>query len=102
VFLLRMNDGVLPSLKQSSSLFRGAVSENQEDSTSNQTRIDEERRCAYVAITRTRKRLVLSYASFDDEKGVAMAPSTFLFELGLLGPQKANILDVKTTEEDVV
>lgn len=51
-----------------------------------ETQIEEERRLAYVAITRPKERIALSYvkqaSAFDDSK--FLIPSKFLFEMGIL------------------
>jgi len=49
--------------------------------------IEEERRLFYVAVTRAKERLYLSYAKYDRHKKVDYKPSLFLYEAGLL---KAN------------
>jgi DNA helicase-2/ATP-dependent DNA helicase PcrA len=46
--------------------------------------IDEERRLFYVAVTRAKKRLFLSYAKYDRIKKVEYKPSQFLYEAKLL------------------
>ncbi len=46
--------------------------------------IDEERRLFYVAVTRARDRLWLSYAKFDKVKKLSFHPSLFLHEAGLV------------------
>jgi DNA helicase-2/ATP-dependent DNA helicase PcrA len=48
--------------------------------------IEEERRLFYVAVTRARESLFLSYASRDEYKKIDYAPSLFLYEAGLLEP----------------
>ncbi len=45
--------------------------------------IEEERRLFYVAVTRARNRLFLSYAKYDSFKDVSFLPSQFLYEAGL-------------------
>jgi DNA helicase II / ATP-dependent DNA helicase PcrA len=60
VFMIGMEDGVLPHA-------------NSED-------IEEERRVAYVGVTRARKRLGLTYAA--ERYGERSKPSPFLFEIG--------------------
>jgi Superfamily I DNA and RNA helicases len=49
--------------------------------------IDEERRLFYVAVTRARDRLWLSYAKSDKVKKLRFAPSLFLYEAGLINNQ---------------
>ncbi|MCH9740869.1 MAG: ATP-dependent helicase [Epsilonproteobacteria bacterium] len=46
--------------------------------------LDEERRLFYVAVTRAKERLYLSYAKSDRVKKLDFKPSPFLFEAGLL------------------
>jgi len=46
--------------------------------------IDEERRLFYVAVTRARDKLFLSYARYDKVKKIPFKPSPFLYEAGLL------------------
>ncbi len=46
--------------------------------------IDEERRLFYVAVTRARDKLFLSYARYDKVKKISFKPSPFLYEAGLL------------------
>ncbi len=46
--------------------------------------IEEERRLFYVATTRARDRLYLSYASWDKYKKIDHKPSQFLYEAGLI------------------
>ena len=46
--------------------------------------LEEERRLMYVAITRAKENLVLSYAKRDALKGIEYEPSRFLYEAGLL------------------
>jgi DNA helicase-2/ATP-dependent DNA helicase PcrA len=46
--------------------------------------IEEERRLFYVAVTRAKDRLYLSYAKFDKIKKTNFVPSQFLFEAGLI------------------
>ena len=46
--------------------------------------IEEERRLFYVAVTRAKDRLYLSYAKYDKIKKSNFVPSQFLFETGLI------------------
>lgn len=46
--------------------------------------LEEERRLFYVAITRAKENLILSFASRDTIKNVNYSPSIFLYESGLL------------------
>lgn len=45
--------------------------------------LEEERRLFYVAVTRAKNILYLSYAKYDKNKKTSFAPSCFLFEAGL-------------------
>ena len=67
VFLVGLEDGLFPSQK----------------STEEPGRLEEERRLAYVGITRARTRLVLTYAESRRLHGVEMysRPSRFLREI---------------------
>ena len=69
VFVVRFNEGVFPSQR--------AVLE------SGYTALEEERRLAYVAITRAMKKLYLTYSSdFSYVIGSSLIPSKFLAESG--------------------
>jgi len=46
--------------------------------------LDEGRRLFYVAVTRARDELVLSYAKFDKIRKINYEPSCFLREAGLV------------------
>lgn len=46
--------------------------------------IEEERRLFYVAVTRAKEKLFLSYAKKDASKHIDYAPSIFLYEAGLI------------------
>ncbi len=48
--------------------------------------VEEERRLFYVAVTRAKNRLFLSYARHDAFKDIDFLPSQFLYEAGLLKP----------------
>lgn len=50
--------------------------------------LDEERRLFYVAVTRAKERLFLSYAKKDALKNIDYAPSIFLYEAGMVGVEK--------------
>ena len=47
-------------------------------------RIEEERRLFYVAVTRAKNLLYLSYAAYDGFKDTSFFPSQFLYEAGML------------------
>lgn len=46
--------------------------------------LEEERRLFYVAVTRAKDKLYLSFAKYDKQKKVEYKPSPFLYEAGLL------------------
>jgi len=46
--------------------------------------LEEERRLFYVAVTRAKEKLYLSYAKYDRVKKIEFKPSPFLYEAGLL------------------
>ena len=71
VVLPRLNEGICPSYS-----YRGI-----EDPVARKDLMEEERRLAYVAATRSRRFLLVSWALEDDE-GNAMTPSRFLEEMG--------------------
>ncbi len=50
--------------------------------------LEEERRLFYVAVTRAKKKLYLSYAKYDRIKKVEYKPSQFLYEANLLRKEK--------------
>ena len=45
--------------------------------------LEEERRLFYVAVTRARDELILSYAKYDKIKKINYQPSRFLIEAGM-------------------
>ena len=69
VYLIGLADEVLPSY-------------NSLQSGPNSSQVEEERRNCFVAITRARERLTLSWA--ESYKGYAKQPSRFLSEMGLV------------------
>ena len=79
VFLIRFNEGILPSAIRPNTGI--VVTSAHEDSKAEVFRMEEERRCAYVAITRTRESLVLSFVVRDDDTNAHLLPSRFLEEL---------------------
>lgn len=48
--------------------------------------LEEERRLFYVAVTRAKENLILSYAKRDEMKNIDYEPSQFLYEGGLIKP----------------
>jgi len=46
--------------------------------------LDEERRLFYVAVTRAKDILYLSFAKYDKMKKMDFAPAQFLYEAGLI------------------
>ena len=54
--------------------------------------IEEERRLFYVAVTRAKDRLFLSYAKYDRVKRSDFKPSQFLYEARLLKGEGANLI----------
>jgi DNA helicase-2/ATP-dependent DNA helicase PcrA len=57
--------------------------------------IEEERRLFYVAVTRAKDRLSLSYAKYDRVKKIDFKPSPFLYEAGLLKGEANYITNIK-------
>ena len=77
VFVIGMNEGIFPSKR---SVDEGGL--------------EEERRLAYVAITRAKKSLFVSYPNgFNVLTKESKRPSTFLFEANLLTEQDAPMFD---------
>lgn len=63
--------------------------------------IEEERRLFYVAVTRAKDRLYLSYAKFDKIKKANFVPSQFLFEAGMIPKDETyHALVAKGTAEE--
>jgi len=83
VVLPRMNEGMCPISSYRSS----------EDGALRRDMIEEERRLAYVAATRSRRFLLFSWASEDDE-GRTLTPSRFLEEM------TANTWELVTVDRD--
>ncbi len=89
VFLAGMEDGVFPSLRE-------------RDNTSQDAALEEERRLAYVAITRARERLVMTHARIRRVWGETrpQSPSRFLDDLPpgcLAAPSRARTGPVSQT-----
>ncbi|MEJ2468477.1 MAG: 3'-5' exonuclease, partial [Campylobacterales bacterium] len=61
--------------------------------------LDEERRLFYVAVTRAKDVLYLSFAKYDRIKKTQFVPSIFLYEAGMLPPDENYAMLVKKTEE---
>jgi DNA helicase-2/ATP-dependent DNA helicase PcrA len=61
--------------------------------------LDEERRLFYVAVTRAKDLLYLSYAKYDRIKKMQFVPSVFLYEAGLLKEDEQYALLQKKEEE---
>ncbi|MDO9207497.1 MAG: ATP-dependent helicase [Sulfuricurvum sp.] len=62
--------------------------------------IEEERRLFYVAVTRAKDRLYLSYAKYDKIKKTSFVPSQFLFETGLIPKDETYAALVNKKEAD--
>jgi len=62
--------------------------------------LDEERRLFYVAVTRAKDILYLSYAKYDKIKKQNFAPSQFLYEAGLVPKDDSYRKMVMQEEED--
>jgi DNA helicase-2/ATP-dependent DNA helicase PcrA len=77
VFLTGLEDGLFPSLRNADARGRGG------DAVSEDAALEEERRLAYVAITRARQRLVLTHARTRRVWGEfrPQSPSRFLDDL---------------------
>jgi len=61
--------------------------------------LDEERRLFYVAVTRARDILYLSFAKYDRIKKSQFVPSIFLYESGMLKPDENYAMLLKKGEE---
>lgn len=53
--------------------------------------LEEERRLFYVAVTRAKERLFLSYAKKDELKNIDYAPSIFLYEAGMIAGREKEL-----------
>ena len=84
VYIVDLMDGRFPNRK--------LMSKNGGD-------IEEERRLFYVAVTRAKDRLYLSYAKYDRVKGIDFKPSIFLYEAGLLKDSACDIIAQNETKE---
>ena len=63
--------------------------------------LDEERRLFYVAVTRAKDILYLSYAKYDKIKKMNFPPSQFLYEAGLVPKDEAyRALVLKDMDKD--
>ncbi|HEX5623723.1 MAG TPA: ATP-dependent helicase [Sulfuricurvum sp.] len=62
--------------------------------------IEEERRLFYVAVTRAKDRLYLSYAKYDKIKKTNFVPSQFLYEAGLIPKDETYTNMIKKAETD--
>ncbi len=94
VFFVGFNEGIIPSSHSIDSNSR--------------TRIEEERRIAYVGITRTIEQLYISYTSgksynFQSYKDDNNDPSRFLVEMNLLNFKNKNVnLDDSNLQEKII
>lgn len=86
VFIVHANDGIWGN-RTSRKYFNVPVTEHVRDSG----RIDDERRLFYVAMTRARNKVIVTYSNNDGEKD--MTPSQFVLEIDgtLVSKNKANI-----------
>ncbi len=82
VFLCGLNEGIFPSRKVNTP----------ED-------MEEERRIAYVAVTRAKRRLFLSDAEGKANDGIFKYPSRFIFDAGLKNLQIEKALDQNLVEQ---
>ena len=76
VFLVSLNQGIWPDYRAINKAQRGEVRE-----------LEEERRNCFVAVTRTKKKLFISYVKFKMTRAgnfQPVEPSQFLYEMGLL------------------
>jgi len=79
VFIISLNQGIWPDYRAVNRAKRGE-----------QRELEEERRNCFVAITRTKKKLFLSYVEFKMTRSgnlQPVEPSQFLYEMGLLSKE---------------
>ena len=79
VFIISLNQGIWPDYRAVNRAKRGEKRE-----------LEEERRNCFVAITRTKKKLFLSYVEFKMTRSgnlQPVEPSQFLYEMGLLSKE---------------
>jgi DNA helicase-2/ATP-dependent DNA helicase PcrA len=62
--------------------------------------IEEERRLFYVAVTRAKDRLFLSYAKYDKIKKTSFVPSQFIYEAGMIPKDEAYTKMIAKDEEE--
>ena len=76
VFIISLNQGIWPDYR--------AI---REYNSGNRRKLEEERRNCFVAITRTKEKLFISYVNFKYTRSgqQPVQPSQFLYEMGLLG-----------------
>jgi DNA helicase II / ATP-dependent DNA helicase PcrA len=83
VFLVNLVKGRFPSQNRSDKIAipEGLVKESPTELDESESHIQEERRLAYVAVTRAKQKLYLTAASLYGEKGRKSQPSLFLNEI---------------------
>ncbi len=82
VFIISLNQGVWPDYRAIRKAEKGDIRE-----------LEEERRNCFVAITRTKKKLFISYVDFKSTRSglqQPVEPSQFLYEMALLNPSKGD------------
>jgi len=80
IFLISLNQGIWPDYRAIRKAKEGNIRE-----------LEEERRNCFVALTRTKKKLFISYVKFKMTRGgnlQSVEPSQFLYEMGLLNKEK--------------